>query len=131
VCLEEPYVEPSCWSCDNDDDANNVIGPDYVKSDHRSCTVKRNGFTWSDYLLESAEILGEDVGAVLAAAAAAQETGEVISDYQEALQAFKEQGYKKIGTSKSIWEVTLPPGMSATYNYGVLLYVMKQYAYSK
>jgi Ni,Fe-hydrogenase maturation factor len=45
--------------------------------------VKRNGFTWSDYLLESAEILGEDilgvdVAAVVDAAAAVQEAGEVL-----------------------------------------------------
>jgi hypothetical protein len=129
VCLEEPYVKPSFGCCDNDGHSKNVIGPDNVKCDHRSCTVKRNGFTWSDYLLDSAEIFGEDVGEVADAVAAVQEAGQVISDYQNDLQAFKEQGYEKVGTSKSIWEVTLPPGMSDADKYGVLLYVMKQYAY--
>jgi hypothetical protein len=132
VCLLEPYVEPSCWRCDNDEDGNNVIGPDYVKCKQRSYTVKRSGgFTWSEILLESADIFGE-VGEVVEAAgdaaAAEQEAGEAITDYLNALQAFKEQGYRKVGTFKSIQEVTLPPGMSDAYKYGVLLYVMKQYA---
>jgi hypothetical protein len=105
-------------------------------------TVKRNSFSFRDFLMEGAkmvleaiteegamgeveegfaEIIGEDAVEVVA------ETRDVVEEIKENVEALKERGYKKITTSESKWEVEFPTGFTHSQKCAVVLFVIEKY----
>lgn len=132
------FVQP--LACNRHD--GNVIGPSETQQPNQ-VAVQKNAFSCEDFFFETVDLLGvddtigdtfedavgEDAADAVDAFAAAKEAKEIKDDYEDALSDFKEKGYKKLGTSSSIWDVNFPPGMDDHQKCAVVLFVLKQYAY--
>ena len=120
------FVQPCCQCADE-----NVIQPS-VRLGENQMSVKSSGFSFKDFFLETVDfsvedILGENAANVAHVVQVAQEANEVKDDYKDALAAFKEQGYQKIGGPDSTWTVTYAPDTPDTEKYAALLFVITKF----
>ena len=140
LTAEYDFVQPRC-SCrldGNQIEPKETLGPNQL-------AVKKNKFSCKDFCMktfdifhdvvgvvgELTEAIAEEVdgaeGAIAEAAEEGRELRENINDATNAFFQLRERGYKKIGTTKSVWDVTFPPNSSPGQKLATVLFVIEQY----
>lgn len=128
------FVLPRC-ACRLD--GNMIEAKETLRSNQLA--VKKNKFSCKDFCMESVQLVSDvvdnaEIQEVVAAgeglAGAVLDAKEAKDAVVEAMDAFadlKEKGYRKIGTTKSVWEINFPPASPPSQKNTTLLYVIEQY----
>lgn len=125
------FVQPCC-SLGRE---GNMVAPKETLESNQ-LDVKKNKFSCSDFLFETLDLeetlddtlddIAEE-NAIVDAVKTAKELKDAADETKEAFAELKEKGLRKMGATKSVWDITFPAGATDGQKCASVLFVMEQY----